>query len=202
MAAGYSRQGSTLEPPASYPPSPEPIVQSVPTPRSVTVSILLAGALAWGACASAPPVGGPTPFPGAVVRPAEVRTASGSLLVTSITKTALAQRGAPYRLGGSEPQKGFDCSGLVQYAFGQHRVDLPRTVAEQYRVGHPVKGHDMRQGDLVFFGSSGRAPTHVGIMVDDDTFVHAPDTGAVVRVERLDADYWRRRFRGAKRVLQ
>jgi cell wall-associated NlpC family hydrolase len=187
---------------ASYTASRKPIVGAVRGPRSIAVSLVVACALAGGACATGTPSGGtPAPFPGAVVRPDAVRAPAVSALVTTILETALAQRGAPYRLGGSEPQKGFDCSGLVQYVFGQHHVDVPRTVAQQYRVGRSVKRRSLQRGDLVFFGPAGQAPTHVGIVIDDDTFVHAPDTGAVVRVERLDADYWRRRFTGAKRVV-
>ena len=165
--------------------------------RLIVVSALLAGAVTAGGCASAPTVAGiPAPFPGAVIR-----APSASALVATVVETALAQRGAPYRVGGSEPQKGFDCSGLVQFAFGQHDVDLPRTVAQQYRVGRAVKRRDLQRGDLVFFGKSGQIPTHVGIVIDSETFVHAPDTGAVVRVEHLDTDYWRPRFRAAKRVI-
>jgi cell wall-associated NlpC family hydrolase len=126
---------------------------------------------------------------------------ASSARADDILETALAQRGAPYRLGGSEPQRGFDCSGLVQYVFSLHHVDLPRTVALQYRLGERVKRAEVQRGDLVFFGSSGGTPTHVGIAIDGDTFVHAPDNGSVVRVERLDADYWKKRFAGAKRVL-
>jgi len=174
----------------------------VRAPRLIGVSVLLASVLAGGACATGRTAGGvPAPFPGAVVRATEASAPRASAVVATVVETALAQRGAPYRLGGSEPQKGFDCSGLVQFAFGQHDVDVPRTVAQQYRIGSAVKRDDLQRGDLVFFGPSGQPPTHVGIAVDSNTFVHAPDTGAVVRVEHLDTDYWRPRFRGAKRVI-
>ncbi|MEO8484341.1 MAG: C40 family peptidase [Acidobacteriota bacterium] len=153
-------------------------------------------------CASAPTVlGGPAPFPGAPRGPIEAVSPGAAALASDVLATALAQRGAPYRLGGSEPQGGFDCSGLVQYAFARHQVSLPRTVAQQYRTGQAVKRNEVQRGDLVFFGPAGRSPTHVGIVIDAGTFVHAPDSGAVVRVERLDADYWKRRFSGAKRVI-
>jgi len=174
----------------------------VRAPRLLVVSVLLASALATGACATGGTAAGvPAPFPGAVVRATEAPAPKASALVATVVETALAQRGAPYRLGGTEPQKGFDCSGLVQFAFGQHDVDVPRTVAQQYLVGHTVDRRDLQRGDLVFFGPSGGPPTHVGIVVDSDSFVHAPDTGAVVRVEHLDTEYWRPRFRGAKRVI-
>lgn len=165
--------------------------------------VLSTSAALSGGCASAPSVlAGPSPFPGAIAMPAGAATApAAAALANDVIETAMAQRGAPYRLGGSEPRGGFDCSGLVQYAFGQHQVELPRTVAQQYQVGRRVKREQVRRGDLLFFVTSGRTPTHVAIAIDEDTFVHAPDTGAVVRVERLDATYWKRHFAGARRVL-
>lgn len=165
------------------------------------IAVALSAAIGSG-CASAPTVlTGPAPFPGAAPAPVEATSAGTTALANDILGTALAQRGAPYRLGGSEPQGGFDCSGLVQYVFARYHIDLPRTVVQQYRAGRRVKRDDVRRGDLVFFGPSGRSPTHVGIAIDGGTFVHAPDTGAVVRVERLDAEYWKKRFAGAKRVI-
>jgi cell wall-associated NlpC family hydrolase len=170
-------------------------------PAFLIVTVALS-AIAGSGCAAAPGVlAGPAPFPGAPRPPIEAAAPETSILARDILGTALAQRGTPYRLGGSEPDAGFDCSGLVQYVFAQHHVDLPRTVVQQYREGRRVKRDDLRPGDLVFFGASGRPPTHVGIVIDGGQFVHAPDTGAVVRVERLDADYWQKRFTGAKRVL-
>jgi cell wall-associated NlpC family hydrolase len=169
--------------------------------RFLLATIVVSSAI-WSGCASAPAVlAGPAPFPGATPALAATPSPRVEALLNEVLGTALAQRGAPYRLGGSEPERGFDCSGLVQYVFGLHHVDLPRTVAQQYREGRRVNRGGVQRGDLVFFGPSGRPPTHVGIAIDGDTFVHAPDTGAVVRIERLDADYWKKRFAGAKRVL-
>lgn len=174
---------------------------ALPMHLHLLLVVALSAALGAG-CASAPTVlAGPAPFPGAASARVEPATPRAAALANDVLDTALAQRGVRYRLGGSEPEDGFDCSGLVQYAFGLHHVDLPRTVAQQYRSGERVKRDDVQRGDLVFFGPSGRPPTHVGIAIDGDTFVHAPDSGAVVRVERLDADYWRKRFAGAKRVI-
>jgi cell wall-associated NlpC family hydrolase len=170
-------------------------------PGLLFIAVALSATIGSG-CASAPTVlAGPAPFPGAAAAPVEAASPRTAVLVNDILDTALAQRGAPYRLGGSEPQGGFDCSGLVQYVFARNHVELPRTVVQQYRAGRRVKRDEVRRGDLVFFGPSGRPPTHVGIALDSGTFVHAPDTGAVVRVERLDADYWKKRFAGAKRVI-
>jgi cell wall-associated NlpC family hydrolase len=108
-------------------------------------------------------------------------------------------RGTPYRNGGSDPA-GFDCSGFVWYVFGQHGIPMPRTVAAQYRTGIEVGTDALRAGDLVFFDTNGAGPSHVGIVIGGDEFVHAPSSAGQVRVERLGAAYWARRFAGARRV--
>jgi cell wall-associated NlpC family hydrolase len=173
-------------------------------PRRMTLRrVLVVAALAAGTagCASATaiePV--PSPFPGAAPV-ASARVAGRSHPdVGALLDTALAQQGLPYRLGGDDPATGFDCSGLVQYVFLRHAIELPRTVAEQYRVGQSIGRGQVQAGDLVFFSTVGPGATHVGIALDDERFIHAPDTGAVVRIERLDTTYWRTRFRGARRV--
>lgn len=96
---------------------------------------------------------------------------------------ALDQLGTPYRWGG-EGAGGFDCSGLVQAAFAAAGVALPRVAQAQYDAGPPVPaGQPLEPGDLVFFGSSTGAVTHVGIVVSPGEMVDAPHTGAVVRIE-------------------
>jgi cell wall-associated NlpC family hydrolase len=84
--------------------------------------------------------------------------------------------------------------------FAQHGVALPRTVAELSRLGTPVSSADLRPGDLVFFNTEGREASHVGIAIGGDSFVHAPASNGVVRVERLSASYWAQRFVSARRV--
>jgi cell wall-associated NlpC family hydrolase len=121
------------------------------------------------------------------------------LPLTTAVDTALSLRGVPYRLGGTRPETGFDCSGFVRYVF-EPVLTLPRTVAEQSRVGRPVRAEDLVAGDLVFFSTIGPGPSHVGIALDGRTFVHAPVSGGVVRVDRLDAPYWRTRYLGARRL--
>lgn len=116
----------------------------------------------------------------------------------TLSSTALSLRGAPYRNGGSTPE-GFDCSGFVQYVFGRHGLAMPRETREQFRVGRSVKRDDLAPGDLVFFSTVGPGASHVGIVIGGDQFVHAPSTRGVVRVERLSAEYWNRRFIGARR---
>lgn len=155
-------------------------------------------------CASAPSSAGrPEPFPrhGSVrvaTRPAPVAPA---IAASDLMATALAQRGVPYRLGGADPQGGFDCSGLMQFVFNRYAVSLPRTVAEQFHVGTPIDRNDIQPGDLVFFSTTAPGATHVGLVLDDVRFLHAPGTGAVVRVERFDTPYWSPRLLGIRRLI-
>jgi cell wall-associated NlpC family hydrolase len=111
------------------------------------------------------------------------------------------QVGTPYSFGGSRPEQGFDCSGLVQWAYGRLGVSLPRSVGEQARVGRPVAADDLRPGDLLFFAIDGHAgPDHVGIYAEKHRFVHAPKSGDVVRTESLNDAWWRRRWTASRRV--
>jgi cell wall-associated NlpC family hydrolase len=107
-------------------------------------------------------------------------------------------RGVPYRNGGADPS-GFDCSGLVWYAFEQHGIQVPRTVAEQFDGGEKVKANHLEPGDLVFFETTGHKASHVGVFVGEGEFVHAPSARGEVRVERLASPYWSRRYVGARR---
>ena len=136
------------------------------------------------------PPAGPQPSPGdAVDRYA-------------LVGTALSLRGAPYRNGGADPL-GFDCSGLTQYVFAQYGVSLPREVRDQFQQGTSVKTGKLAAGDLLFFttvSTSTPGPTHVGIAIGGDQFVHAPSSAGVVRVEHLSASYWTARYRGARRI--
>lgn len=109
----------------------------------------------------------------------------------------------PYRRGGQSHDAGFDCSGFTRHLFGQSLgLELPRRVDDQAhdrslrRVPHSA----LRAGDLVFFNTLRRTFSHVGIYIGDGRFIHAPRSGAKVRLERMDSDYWARRFTGARRA--
>ncbi|MCC7242079.1 MAG: C40 family peptidase [Acidobacteria bacterium] len=154
------------------------------------LAVLLAGSLV-SACASTGAV--PRPFPAPGGTPAGPAPEGYAL-----TSTALALRGAPYRNGGVSPE-GFDCSGFVQYVFGQHGVALPRETRDQFRTGQRVDRGQLEPGDLVFFTTVAPGASHVGIMIGGDQFVHAPSERGVVRVERLSSSYWNRRFVGGRR---
>jgi cell wall-associated NlpC family hydrolase len=117
----------------------------------------------------------------------------------AVVSTALSLRGAPYRNGGGDPD-GFDCSGFVSYVFAQQGLFVPRTVAEQYALGARVDSQSVAPGDLVFFSTVAPGPSHVGIAISGDEFVHAPSSAGVVRVESLAAPYWSSRVVGVRRL--
>lgn len=114
---------------------------------------------------------------------------------------ALVMVGARYKYGGSSPETGFDCSGLVTHVFeSAWGMTLPRSVEQQHRVGHAVKLKDLQPGDLVFYNTRHRPFSHVGIYIGDGNFIHAPRRGQRVRVESIGTAYWRARFDGARRL--
>jgi cell wall-associated NlpC family hydrolase len=109
---------------------------------------------------------------------------------------ALSQLGTPYVWAGSQPG-GFDCSGLVMWAFAQVGVYLPHSSYAQYGYGVPVSRDQLQPGDLVFFDGLG----HVGIYIGGDQFVHAPHTGDVVKISSLSEGWYSATFVGARRIL-
>jgi cell wall-associated NlpC family hydrolase len=136
-----------------------------------------------GGAASGPLAGTPTLTLGRAA-PKAVRAA----------RIALRELGVPYVWGGESPD-GFDCSGLVQYAYARVGVALPRVAADQYAAGRHVALADLQIGDLVFFEHLG----HVGLYLGGGRFVHAPHTGAVVHISRL-AGWYLEHYAGATRV--
>ena len=113
---------------------------------------------------------------------------------------AKAMLGQPYRWGGAAPG-GFDCSGLVAYAAGGAGLRLPRTAAEQLRVGSSIPRRELRAGDLVFMHLKHKE-LHVGIAIDADRFVNAPASGGQVRIDSLSTPAYARGFLQARRLLQ
>jgi len=120
---------------------------------------------------------------------------------STLISTAMGFIGVPYRRGGSSADIGFDCSGFVRAAFEQAKgLVLPRRANEQAAATEVIDKKDLQPGDLVFFNTMRRAFSHVGIYLGDGKFIHAPRSGAQVRVEDMQASYWQRRFNGARRV--
>jgi cell wall-associated NlpC family hydrolase len=116
-------------------------------------------------------------------------------------RTAERFVGIPYRWGGDTVVEGLDCSGFVRAVYNLCGVNIPRTSAEQYRVGDEVARSELRAGDLVFFGAATDRINHVGIYVGDGRFVHAPRRGDEIRVSSLEEKYFAERFVGARRYF-
>lgn len=114
---------------------------------------------------------------------------------------AMSLVGTPYRYGGNTPDSGFDCSGLVRYVvLRAANVNLPRTTEAMGDRGVSLERSQVASGDLVFFNTTGRANSHVGVYVGQNRFVHAPSTGGTVRLEDMSKSYWASRYNGARRV--
>lgn len=120
---------------------------------------------------------------------------------SEVALNAMGMLGIRYKMGGSTPDSGLDCSGLVRHVFKQAwGTVLPRTAEEISRVGEQVESHDLRPGDLVFFNTLRRTFSHVGIYLGDNKFIHSPSAGGKVRIESMDLAYWKNRFNGARRI--
>jgi cell wall-associated NlpC family hydrolase len=140
-----------------------------------------APALLLAACAGSPvqaPVGTP---------PAGEQT-----VAKQAAAVAMRQVGVPYRYGGSSPE-GFDCSGLVHYAYARAGKAVPRTTADQWRQLRPVAGNELEVGDVLFFDIEGKA-SHVGLYLGRQRFVHAPESGREVTIGDLDSGFYRQAF--------
>ncbi len=122
-------------------------------------------------------------------------------LRAQLVSIAMNQRGTPYVFGGTKPQTGFDCSGLVQYSYAQLGLHIPRNSYEQYRLSTPVYISRLQPGDLVFFRTRGIFVSHVGIYIGDNRFVHAPGEGRPVSVDSIDSPYWQRRLVGGGAMI-
>lgn len=109
--------------------------------------------------------------------------------------------GVPYAFGGAT-RKGIDCSAFTSsvYSTALGR-QLPRSTRDQFHVGKSVSKRDLQFGDLVFFNTTGRSPSHVGIYIEDDLFAHASISYGVT-ISSLESTYYRKRFVGARRVVE
>jgi cell wall-associated NlpC family hydrolase len=180
-AAGCASSGAVPRPfPGAQPAPVRPAAAEPPAPIAAAPPV---------PSAAEPPAAGTAP---AAIAPLET---PGTLAVA----TALDLRGVRYKSGGSDPS-GFDCSGLVQYVFARQGIALPRDVRRQYQVGYEIDAAELRPGDLLFFNTEADGASHVAIAVDGESFVHAPNSRGVVRVERLSSSYWSRRLLGARRI--
>ncbi len=117
----------------------------------------------------------------------------------------MKQVGKPYRWGGTSPNTGFDCSGLIYYAYKDViRIKMPRTANEMFhlRDAAPVKRAELESGDLVFFNIANRGVAdHVGVYLGNGKFIQSPRTGEEIRISMMDNDYWQDHYVGARRVV-
>jgi murein DD-endopeptidase len=129
--------------------------------------------------------------------------------VQKAQKTAMnklmGQLGKPYRWGGTSPRTGFDCSGLVYFAYKDLvKIRIPRTANEMYhlRDARAVDRGELESGDLVFFRTRGRGTAdHVGVYVGNGKFIQSPRTGRDIQITSLSEDYWANHYVGARRVM-
>ena len=156
------------------------------------LSLALAGCF-QGATAPEPQFGGDFP----VLGPPGAAETTPDPVRSRIVFTALQMVGVPYRYGGESPD-GFDCSGLVQFAYRSAGISVPRTSRDQLQASAPVTLAEASAGDLLFFHS--KDFSHVGIYLGQGRFVHAPATGMNVSIASFNDAYYRRNFVRAGRI--
>jgi cell wall-associated NlpC family hydrolase len=175
-------------------------LKRMPTRRALDLALLASLTSLW-ACGTSPKA--PAPRPSALDRRATAEVAPHPQ-VAELLVSAIGLVGVPYRLGGNTMENGFDCSGFTRHLFQTHLgVTLPRRSPDQATAPNfvDVPGYELQPGDLVFFNTLHRANSHVGIYIGDGRFIHAPRTGAVVRLEPMRSSYWLQRYDGARRLV-
>ena len=150
-------------------------------------TLALAALVELSGCSSAPDVPGPT-----TVR-ASNDTAAQAVVY------AKEMLGKPYRSAGDSPE-GFDCSGLVKYSYARAGIAMPRDTQSQRRTSMLISMRGWREGDLLFFDQDGKKTSHVGMYLGKGRFIHAPSSGGKVRIDSVDAEFWKKHFVEARRV--
>lgn len=118
--------------------------------------------------------------------------------------TLMQQLGKPYRWGGSSPFSGFDCSGLIYFAYKDHiKRPFPRTAKGMFQLqdAASIRLHELEPGDLVFFQIRQDYVDHVGVYLGNNQFIQSPRTGRDIRISKLSDDYWQDHYVGARRVM-
>lgn len=119
--------------------------------------------------------------------------------INKLKNTAYSFLGARYRFGGTS-RTALDCSSFIQQVFRDHNISLPRTAREQFYAGAEVPRGDLKKGDLVFFQTYARFPSHVGIYLGNRKMIHASSRERRVVISSMDTPYYLSRFLGARRV--
>lgn len=177
-----------------------------PAPAAPPVAVVPASTPVVGGSAAAPaPVGAGTVPPAAAVLPVDEAPVPGlaaPVLPQSgvdLQQVALAYLATPYRFG-AETRQATDCSGFTQQVFRECGLDLPRTAREQFAVGTVVPEGEWQIGDLLFFRTYARYPSHVGIYLGDGRMIHASRSQRKVVISSVERPYFRKRYLGARRV--
>lgn len=122
--------------------------------------------------------------------------------IANMLLQSVSLMGIAYKWGGNTPDAGLDCSGFVRYVYQRSLgINLPRTAAEQARVGKRISIDNLEPGDLIFFNTRRGSNTHVGIYLGNNKFIQSPRTGQNIQITDLSGS-WRKNFNGAKRIVQ
>lgn len=161
---------------------------------------LLCLTLLLAACSTTPPdnLGKvPRPNPAWPIPPLQASKAGPDILMY-----AMSLLGVDYKFGGSNPEAGLDCSGMVSYIYRNAvGVKLPHNAAQIAGLARPIDSNKLKIGDLVFFNTLNRPFSHMGIYIGEGKFVHAPRSNSVIRVDRLNNRYFASRFDGARTLF-
>jgi cell wall-associated NlpC family hydrolase len=131
----------------------------------------------------------------------EKNASISNLVQAKMMREISKMMGVTYKLGGSD-ENGIDCSAYTMTVFKNSIGKLlPRSSAEQYKIGIPVHSEELKFGDLVFFNTTGETASHVGIYLGDDLFAHA-SVSLGVTISSLESYYYKQRYNGARRIVE
>lgn len=119
-----------------------------------------------------------------------------------VVRTAATQIGQRYRLGGESPKTGFDCSGLIYWAYKQNGITVPRITLSQAKMGQKIGRKSLKPGDILVFRTS-RSPNglHTGLYAGGDKFIHAPNSKSRVKLESFSNSWWSGQFLYGRRIV-
>lgn len=121
---------------------------------------------------------------------------------SQVVRTAATQIGQRYRLGGESPSTGFDCSGLIYWAYKQHGINIPRVTTSQAKIGQKIGRQGLKAGDILVFKTS-NSPNglHTGLYAGGNKFIHAPNSRSRVKLETFEGSWWAKRFMFGRRIV-
>ncbi|BCS53885.1 C40 family peptidase [Geobacter sp. SVR] len=131
--------------------------------------------------------------------PEEILTAELGDEVRPLEEAAFRLVGTRYRFGGNSV-RGMDCSAFVQRVYSGLKIPIPRTAREQFGIGTEIPPDEVKKGDLVFFHTYARYPSHVAIYLGDNRMIHASSGSGRVVISNMDTPYYRSRYVGARRL--